>query len=419
MNSRTSTILLLLALGGLVGGMAFVYQWWTGPSLSGAGATEAAGQSVEVIFPDTKATAESQYEVNQEGHYDFPFENPNAVPMNLGLELKSCKCQTIQVLVLPVEDAANGSAKRGQEGGPAERWQPLEEGQAVLLPPHSRGIFRMGWKPTHASSERLTANLWMEEASPPGKRIYKQLELVAESVATLQVSPATQVLDLDPAEAKIVAFWCWSSTRADFPLAVHLEHPAPGFRCWCERLTASECQNLENDPDREVKTHVRDGYRVLVEGRERTPDGLELDLGPYKFQVILNSGEEAEARATVTGVVRGDIRIITPGSRDKIHLSTFPAADGTSKEVTLEALRPDLELGVDREEDPPVPSYLQVELKKEERKADNGRTRWKLKVSVPPGQGEGPLPANSKVVLKTHTTPPRRFQIPITGIAYH
>ncbi|MBV9124832.1 MAG: hypothetical protein JO112_15870 [Planctomycetes bacterium] len=263
----------------------------------------------------------------------------------------------------------------------------------------------------------MTANLWMEEARPSAPRSYKQLELVAQALPILQVSPATQVLDLEPGEAKSVAFWCWSSTRADFPLAVRLDHPPPGFRAWCERLTAAECRDLENDSDREVKTPVQAGYRVLVEGRERTPDGLGMDLGPYKIQVILNSGEE-EAKATVTGVVRGDIRIITPGNRDKISLSTFPVADGISKEVTLEALRPDLELGVDREKDRPVPPYLQVELKKEERKADNGRTRWKLKVSIPPGQAEGPLPANSKVVLKTHTTPPRRFQIPITGIAY-
>ncbi|MBV9124844.1 MAG: hypothetical protein JO112_15930, partial [Planctomycetes bacterium] len=120
MNSRTRTVLLLLALVGLVGGMAFVHQWWTGPSSSEPTPPESAGQSVEVVFPITRATAESEFVVNQEGHYDFPFENPNPVPMNLGLELKSCQCQKIQLLVLPAaeERKENDSGERGEEAGP-------------------------------------------------------------------------------------------------------------------------------------------------------------------------------------------------------------------------------------------------------------------------------------------------------------
>ncbi len=158
------------------------------------------------------------------------------------------------------------------------------------------------------------------------------------------------------------------------------------------------------------------GYHVLVTVVERAPNGPQLDLGDFEHEIILKSKDlefspdRNDTAVTVKGKVHGDLTVgLLPG-KDNIDLGLYQISRGTTKEIPLKSLRPELRLKTLSQR----PSFLEVNLEEAGKAGVEGR-RWKLKVRVPPNRP--PLPENSVIELETNDQPPRKVRIPVSGIA--
>jgi hypothetical protein len=140
-----------------------------------------------------------------------------------------------------------------------------------------------------------------------------------------------------------------------------------------------------------------------------------MDLGPYVRNIVLTTDLKDVEPVTlaVTGTVLGDIEVGEGDdkTRGRIVFKTFPSRDGAFAAVPVRSTRPGLKLALEST----TPSYLEANLR--ERMDKDGGVYWELSVRVPPNRVLGRLPADSAVVLKTATEPPRRIRIPVLGKA--
>jgi hypothetical protein len=455
MSFRTQIILAIIVLVGMVAGITFVSQYQTiKPAGTPKVAAEPSSQpAVTLNFPvkivEWDPPTAGDFELGFPGHYDFWFENKNAVAVDLGLMHQSCKCSTVTACALTPAEAdafrrglleegvreygfAHGGVRTllpslflSHETAPEKqqlvpKWQKLDPQMANMMapttsltvPPHSRGILRLTWdgKKNQLGSERLTLSLWTQAHDRSSGRDSPRLEVPVVFHSPVELAPPSQNMDsLSYRDSRTVEFICWSATRASFTLQARPEIPDPCFECSVTPLGADECVLAAE----KQKSRILAAYRVKVTAHESVDDSHQLDLGPFSRNIVLTTDASPDrALAVVTGNVRGEITVGAEEDNGKVKLESFPARSGTAKEVFILAQQPDLQLKSVKVE-PSSLDYVKVNLK------GDGDGRWLLFVKVQPGCPAGKLPADAAAVVSIqNNSSSRQIRIPITGRAY-
>jgi hypothetical protein len=157
---------------------------------------------------------------------------------------------------------------------------------------------------------------------------------------------------------------------------------------------------------------IRERTEVEVRGKKEM---RQLDLGRFdrKFTIAAANGGSWPFR--VSGQVLGDVTFPNGADAGRIDLgSAFPADQDRSRDVTILADRPGLELSLIESE--VIPNYLKVKLIP--LPAQEGKNQYRLRVTVPKNSLYGALPENSVVVLKTNGPNPRRLRLPVKGMTF-
>jgi hypothetical protein len=478
MNQAAQIVLALLGFMALVGGVTFISQYQTAPpvqSQEGGHTTKPdVGGPVELTFAEPAALdpktgiptvtkkwdfpAEEEVDLLSSGHYDFRFENPNTVPVNIGIHSIGCKCTSVSLCLLTPEEMkryllwAHGvptfEAAMAHAGILAGVTQIAAEELATqaldninlhwsdeikttevranpnkvvaTVAPGTAGLLRMNYqgKATSASNQRLVLELWTQATEGPRmQRALRRLEYSVHYVPAVQVIPGNVDLeDLGLGEQKSFHIPVWSSTRADFALTAHEAHNDPCFTCTCTPATWEERQPFAESGQGHVRALAL--YHVQITVKERVSDKIQMDLGPFQRRIVLKTDPEiAETSVLLSGNVRGDVVVGAPEDNGKIKLSSFPSSNGTKKLVHLTTLRPNMDLKVEKVE-PETLDYLHVKSLKKINSPEDGKSFWELDVEVPPGCPPGALPRHSAIVLIAPGDPPRHVRIPVLGTAY-
>jgi len=461
MKFASQIVLAVVAIVGVVAGITYVAQYSTkgSRSLSSDLAQGATVNAASLTFPIKIMTFDpptaGEFEMHAPGHQDFRFYNKNAVPVDLGLMTKSCKCSEIQACVLTADEGKDfdtqafvearemfAAAVQGVPGflmqaiqmrdaAPDSQrlklnWQNLEPqagAQAmkemrmvspVTVPPGGTGFVRFDWdgRKTKEGPDRLVIEVWTQaRAGKATARDYVKLECPVTFAPPLHVSPDKVELDeLGPKDERTAEYFCWSGTRASFTISARPATPEPCISCAWEPLNEEERLKLS---ERE-KSRVLAGYRVRVKVRERADNGKPLDVGPFARRILLKSdmGED-EAVIGVVGAVLGDFIVGSDEDRGRILLESFPVRNGTSKQIVILARQSGVSLqsGAAKVE-PASLDHVKATLK------EDGVGRWRLLVKVAPNSPAGKIPSEAAVVLRITGDQERQLRIPIRGVAY-
>ncbi|HEV3078629.1 MAG TPA: hypothetical protein VGY66_02575 [Gemmataceae bacterium] len=463
MKFVTQMVLVILAIVGVVAGITYVSQFSsTRKTGSGDPSTVSTTNAASLTFPikimNYDPPTAGEFEMHAPGHQDFRFVNKNAVPVDLGLMSKSCKCSDIQACVLTAEEgqyldvdalveaaAMFSAAERGALGflGQAIQtrdavpdmqkvklnWQKLEPqmgAQAmkemrpvnfITVPPGGTGFVRFDWdgRKTKEGPDRLVIEVWTQAKS--GKAVardFVKLECPVTFVPPLRISPDKVALDeLGPRDERIAEYYCWSATRSSFNISAWPQTPDPCIACEWEPLNEEECTKLS---ERE-KSRVLTGYRIRLRVHERAANGKPLDVGPFARRILVKSdmGED-EAMIGVVGAVLGDFIVGSDEDKGRVILESFPARNGAIKQIIITARQAGVGLQVgDARIEPSNVDYIRATLK------EDGTGRWKLLVKVAANCPPGKISLDTAVVLKIsgdQEGQQRQLRIPIRGTAY-
>jgi hypothetical protein len=212
-------------------------------------------------------------------------------------------------------------------------------------------------------------------------------------------------------EQKTAEFHCWSASRASFTLQARPAQADPCVTCQCTPLTPEECLRLGDSEH----SRVLAGYRIQVMVRERSPSGQQLDVGPFTRRIILSSdSEDQESFVSVRGAVLGEFTVGSDEDHGRVSLESFPARNGTTREVVILSRQAGVELKTDglKAEVPGFEKHIKATLKAE------GPARWRLTVRVLPNCPPARIPTGAAIVLKIAGEQGRQLRVPLVGRAY-
>ncbi len=377
----------------------------------------------------------AEYEVASElrqddGHYDFVFENANDEPVALGVANRGCKCAKISACLLQGSDweryqkfqnsadPVTRSRKSPEDGFP---WKPLIETdhKGLLVPPRAHGVLRVFWSGQGRRAPEqllLQPELWV---SPPGRYEARGTGKLAVPVA--YVNPVVfdpervDIGALGPQTPSLSAvFHCRSATR---DLQVRVREDDPCFVLKATPLNEQECRKLsEGLRERGTLTHVRSAFRVEVTVYEEK-GGKLLDLGsfvrPARIEIKGNNEVLHPMVPMIRGRVLGDVKVGALEEERGINLKYFKGPQGTTVKTTLWA-KPGLQLAYDGF-GPPI-LKLKVDVRRQKKEDINGWAAWEVRVTVPPGLDPGPLPEDSAILFRAgEGKTARKVRIPLIG----
>jgi hypothetical protein len=407
-------------------------------------------------------------EVGVPGYYAFWCENPNDRPVSIRVPSTNCQCAGADMAAVPPDAYREYLAVSALAGSPlcpvpapaaalahaglARRlsWEELnaaghhhaDQTVPAATPADSQwALIRLRWKGKDAAGPRdISADLY---AALPGVPVPSHYLLRAD----LNVVPAfeffrrsgpyqwepSRTLDFgDLTENAVVrqTIYVGSPTRRFMVLNATADTTDPCVT-WTDPVPASpeEAGSLAAFSRDQVLRkgegaliQMRSLYKVEVTVRERAERGSggatearELDLGLLERRLTITAANGGSLPVQLRGRVLGEVSILSGASDGRIDLgNSFPADQDQTKDVTLLADRPGLDLSLVEAET--TPNYLKVTL--EPRPPIDGRKQWRLRVTVPKGSLYGSLPAGSAVVLKTAGPNPRRFRVPVRGMTY-
>lgn len=393
-----------------------------------------------LVLPKTQSETIYSEMAPTSGFCDYYWVNPMNNSLDVGLEMKSCKCTGVEIRNLnPLERETylrstpagavaqtfgaaplslgcltTGAALRNQLQpilGPSGDWVSLmDKDPKLTVPPEGTGLLRLRYEGKTEGPQRLKAVIWSEPVGRFLSRTYTPVELPMLYVKPLIVQPPdADIKELSSGGHRSIGFICFSATRMDYSLKARPEHDDPCVEAKCEPITPEEAAKyLEESGD---KIPLLGCYLVKVTVHENR-NGRQLDFGPFRRRIILSSDAIADqAVLVVKGSVASDLRVVGE-KHNQVSLETFDADKGVEKAVPIESDRPGLKLQLETH----APEVLQVDLGKPEPTPSGGQ-QWKLVVKVPANRLHGLLPVDSEIVLKTQDTPPRRFRIPVVGHA--
>lgn len=388
---------------------------------------------VKAVWDLERPDYAKEFEMGNEGFYDFPFVNPSTVPVILGFEKSSCDCSQLKGAVLAesaakVEELADLKKNLLYPTGEL-KWTPLpvstKDSDAIEIPPGGAGVARVYWNGRKEAGSSLNINIrvWMH---PKGKPEERSLEsLVVPILMAPAVEFGMQKLSLGSIGVGGSAsgtFSAWSATRdaSQFTVEVDPSRKDPLVDVRVTPLDAAGIAELETRlVAAKRNTNIAAGYRIDVTVYEQK-DGKQLEQGPFSRNLPLvvkstNPTEDplydAALLPTVTGIVRGDIEVGAVEDAGKINLKTFSSTAGIRRTVPIWS-----EGAGDLKVEQVVPSTLKVNLRKIENESTPARSRWTLDLDVPPGAWRGAGPPGATIILQS-TMPARRIRIPIVGNA--
>jgi hypothetical protein len=401
----------------------------------------------------------TDFEVGEHGHFDFWFRNAHPQTVRVSFSTASCTCAGAELGIVPADawnDYVQQSGIAGMPGlstGPIVgalntialeskiSWtdlKPVDGKRDGLVPAATdrngpqMGIVRLKWEGkesadgSSSAGRRLTAKFMTQ--LPDTNAVALDLEALYFVVPPFQVnvgaSPeqGARLGSLIAESAVKRELYIWSKTRDTMHISISPLNLGPLSDC----IEIGEPELLAG-PDREmfvdlltqggVPGEIKAVYRAPVTVHERrliknNSQAIlrQLDVGPLKFglQVSLEVGKAMTV--TLSGVVRGDLRIL--GKSEDNERIEFGPSFASSESRTVETLvisdRAGLDLDLLKAEC--RPAYLDVSLKSQGQK--EGRGQWILTVTIPPNSLFGTL-EDSFVVLATKDTTPRRIRIPV------
>jgi len=401
----TRVVLPLVLFVAVVAGTAWVTQYlpnWrkrraTPPVVPPGTALLQFEQKKAVWDPEDKDFA-AEFEFGKEGFYDFPFTNPTAVPVQLGVSFMSCGCSTVSASIQK------------------DDWQILtvQDTKGITIPPQAKGVVRLMWTVRKTNSRsNLAVKLWTQTEGRPREQNI-DLEALVAFVLPVRFSPHIKDFGtLVPHGVGHAEFWFWSGTRDHFDLDVKEKKDNPCFVFEAKPLSAAECRDLEKRlKDMDIGTHIKAAYRVNVDVYEER-GGQNLDLGPFvRTMTMTVDHNDADERVgpQLKGFVRGAVEVGNAEDQGRVDLKSFPVNGAHERRLSL-ATAAEVKLVPDQ-----VPDFLDVAVTP--KKSANGKASWELRVAVKPGVlRPGPLPEDSAIILRMESMPPRRIRIPVLGNA--
>jgi hypothetical protein len=439
--------LFVLIVGGLAWLVQYLPNWRKKPPT-------AAALERQLVFLETQAKWDPadpdyymEFEREQPGHYDFAFENPTQVPAELGLIKPSCDCASVQVALLSDSEWSTWQEIQ-RKRRPAElpedaatrdfSWQGLQSNDkvGVVAPGGSRGLVRVTWKSrkSEGQSLRLSVDLWAQPQGQFRQRKGLRLETRSKLVGpALFTSPSLPVGALAPGGIAKKDIFFWSATRKKLkfeilnnnPLIVWQVVPLDVDECLAlQRALRTKQDDQEADPSTQRErsrfgilpgysydTRVRCAFHVTVNVYEQK-DGRQLDQGPFHETLSLRVDDQLLGGAPgVFGRVHGEVEIRGADSQGQVDLGSFSEKAGVKRSIFLWT-EPKTTLSVATHH-----PGLRVGLAENAKDSTPFKKSWQLKIEILPGTQTGPLPNDSAVVLRTHSTPPRQIRIPVLGTA--
>jgi hypothetical protein len=393
---------------------------------------------------------ETELEHRRPGYQDYWFENRNDVPVRLGGVSKSCKCQSIEVYVLPAgyttpraagESPAGaavgplGSAALGAGPGPAPVPVAAAESVVVLnpeaadgeatVPPRRLGWVRMKWTGEKSGRQNLAAKLWLSNPkSGPTVTLERRATFVEPVTVTANdfLAGHLRVGDL-PVQ---FAFAVWSATRDEFIITRAAAVRATGGAAAADpfevgqpvALTAGEREQLRKEfgPAR-----VRCGYRIPVTVRRVAADGKTLiEQGSFSRRVeVATDVSERPIVVTYRGFADGELQVDGLNDAGEVVFGTFRRDEGPSRSVSVRGVRANLKLEVDAAR---LPEFLRAMLTEEPAAAGPARS-WRLDLRVLPvaygpfPRDDDPVYRDSAVYVRTTGPSPQAVRIAVRGDA--
>lgn len=398
-----------------------------------------------------------ELEHRKPGHQDYWFVNENDEKVRMGPISKSCKCQAIEVYVLPegykprfpgpgpVRVAGAGVGPVGLRGlaaaaedrestrdlqGQAEtvvELKPEDPNGEVTVPPRRAGWVRMKWTGEKAGRMILTAKLWMHHLN---SGLTVDLERGAWFVDPARVTePADRAVGvLKPEDLpRQLSFVVWSSTRNSFNVTkaepvrpAGLPPSADAFEVGRPiAMTPDDCVRAEAEMPGQGR--VRCGYRVPVTLRKLAPDGkTPFELGNFRRRVeVVTDVFDKPLSVAFTGVVQSDVQISGVDDGGGVPFGTFRRDSSPTRTVTIRSDAPGLQMELDRSR---VPEYLEAKLTDESAPGGLGKT-WKLDLRVKP-TAFGPFPRDddpayrdSAVYVRSVGPTPQVIRVSVRGDA--
>ncbi len=373
-------------------------------------------------------------------HASFWFRNGNAVPVEIRARGVSCSaCTSAELALLPATapaDVARASllplplpfptalpAAAGAKLLAGLQWQPFDftdKDKGLVVPPGpdpkspQRGVIRVAFtvRPP-ANSRTLSAYFAALPAGVPAATEY-QLKIALTAAPAFEVAPdhldfgqlsdtggpwtkevtvvsSTRDLDTFPPPDVSGANGAGDAVRVGAPAAV----TGPAFAALAAEYAS------QSPPVR-----VRAAYKVPVTvGR---PESGAFDLGPLDRQLWLSVPNSEPKRVLLTGVVAGDVRPLDGWAFD---LGSFGIRADHSKAFTVRVGKPGVELALVPGES--KPDFMKLSLERVPGSADV--TDYRVRITVPAGQGAGELPADSMVVFERKGPNPLRLRVPVKG----
>lgn len=455
MKTLTQVILPITLVAALIGGVSFFSQYTAVPPPPKP-KPKAPGTAAKANLPPLQVPVSAvvwdaddpfysrEFEQGSQHAHDFWVANVMTTQALVSLAGKSCTCAQVELglvptqatrdwarTVTPLATARNLIGGWGFDPTPltaislmkAAKFQPLLVMDSVLAIPGADeatglqlAIVRMEWEVKEPGAKRLTADVQYRHAD--GTAGSTKFEVPTVGVPPVLCAPALVNLgELRPGDRREFDVYYWSATRDEFDLSLDHSPDEPCIRFGKpERLSPDECKalplTLQEIQTRAVPTKPRSAYRVRLTVAERE-GGRQLDLGPLEQRLIANKGRsEQEAALVLTGFVRGDLRVGGIGDKDRVNLGEFRSDRSHTKRVELSSERPGMKLTLEGTE----PAAMKATLR--EKPTAAGLWKWELEVEVPPNTVAGPMPANSAVVLRSASQPPRRIRVPVVGTGY-
>jgi hypothetical protein len=476
MNSFTRIGLPILLVAGVVFGITFILMY--SPEDVKDPTTGKEGQQVSdrqmLKFYTTKAAVstptstpkhlwywDSTVEVGAPGHFEFWCSNKHEQPVTIWVPATNCQCAGAEMTNVPPDAMTEYTLTSALAGNPLLfgvsspfaalahqnlnqklTWVPLFKGDvrpeqtipAAKSPAEPQfAMVRLAWTGKgEPGIKAITAEVYARKGDdkiPSRDVIAAETQVVAAfepmrregaRFVSARELPFGELHDNGVVKQTI---YLVSFTRQYLLYSTHAERPTPCIT-WTEPVPVNDeefygltaqARGAENNIRR-----VKSAYKFEITVRERADEAVgaktevhRLDLGPLDRKISVDGVEAGSWTMLLRGRVLGEITM--PNSEEgRIDLATFPSDLGASKEVSLLAERPGLDLELLSAET--TPNYLQVKL--EPRKDIDGRKQWLLRVTVPKGALHGSLPESSAIVLKTTGANSRRLRIPIRGMTF-
>jgi hypothetical protein len=398
----------------------------------------------------------SELEYRKPGYQDYWFSNENDVKVKIGAISKSCKCQGVEVFILPegkkprlpnpplsptwaaglgllgrsaLQQFADESESNKDLEAIAEQVITLNPDKPsaaeVEIPPHRYGWVRMKWTGEKAGKMNLTATFWMHHPGSGPELTLQRLANFVDPVTTVLTDNAIGALELRELP-RTLWFEVWSSTRKSFKITKAEAIRAVGLSARSDAFSVGEPVALTDAMCARTaakhKCAVLSAYMIPVTIQSSAPDGSLCEIGNFRRRIeVQTDALDSPLPWTFSGVIRGDFRVTNVDDSGSISFGSFRRDSmPPPRFVYIQSETPDLKLELESNR---VPEYLSAKLVKESAAGDPVNT-WKLEIGVlPRAYGRFPRdddPAYRDSAVYIHTigkTPEQRIRVSVRGDA--